>query len=77
MSGNRCRIETSRSWTAAVTARTNSSFARSLLCFSFRFAAARLNDTSRISSAVGIVGVFSNSTPSCVHSGGRVSYSIS
>src|SRR5512136_1678099 len=53
---------TSRSWTAASTARTNSSLARSLLVFSFIFFAARRKLRSRISSAVGTVGIFSNST---------------
>src|SRR5665647_1567283 len=55
-------MATSRSWTAAPTARTNSSLARSLLVFSFIFFAARRKLLSRISSAVGTVGIFSNST---------------
>src|SRR5512137_2256145 len=53
---------TRRSWTAARTALTNSSLARSLLVFSFIFLAARRKLRSRISSAVGTVGIFSNST---------------
>src|SRR5665647_2343167 len=55
-------MATSRSWTAAPTARTNASLARSLLVFSFIFFAARRKLLSRISSAVGTVGIFSNST---------------